>query len=54
MPLYEFYCPRCDKEVSVTLTLKEREGGGVACPQCGDRDLKPVLATFYAQTSKKS
>jgi len=54
MPLYEFYCPRCEKELSITLTLKEREGGKAACPQCGNQDLTPVVATFYAQTSKKS
>jgi putative FmdB family regulatory protein len=54
MPLYEFYCPRCEKQVSVTLTLKEREVGKVACPQCGHQDLRPMVATFFAQTSKKS
>ena len=54
MPLYEFYCQQCDNEVSVTLTLKEREGGKVTCPRCGHQDLTPVVVTFFAQTSKKS
>jgi putative FmdB family regulatory protein len=54
MPRYEFYCSRCEKEVSVTLTVKERGDGKVACPQCGHQDLTPMVATFYAQTSKKS
>jgi len=54
MPLYEFFCRGCEKEVAVTLTLKEREGGKAACPQCGHQDLRPLVATFYAQTSKKS
>ncbi len=52
MPLYEFFCPRCQKEVSMTLTITEREGGGVQCPNC-QGSLEPVMATFYSKTSKK-
>jgi putative FmdB family regulatory protein len=53
MPLYEFHCPHCQKEVSLTLTLKERESGGAKCPDCRTR-LEPVLAPFYSKTSRKS
>jgi len=27
MPLYEFYCDRCKKEVSLTLSMSEKEKG---------------------------
>jgi putative FmdB family regulatory protein len=53
MPLYEFYCPQCQKEVSLTLTMKEREGGSPKCPDC-KKPLEPRLGTFYSKTSKKS
>lgn len=53
MPLYEFYCPHCRQEISLTLTVKERAEGGSKCPKCR-RDLEPLMATFYSKTSKKS
>lgn len=53
MPLYEFYCPHCRQEISMTLTVKERAEGGSKCPKC-QRDLEPRMATFYSKTSKKS
>jgi putative FmdB family regulatory protein len=52
MPLYEFYCPHCREEVSMTLTVKEREQGA-KCPKCR-RGLEPRMATFFSKTSKKS
>ncbi|MBI3457344.1 MAG: zinc ribbon domain-containing protein [Candidatus Rokubacteria bacterium] len=53
MPVYEFFCARCQKEVSLTLTIKERETGSTKCPACG-AGLEPLMATFYSKTSKKS
>lgn len=35
MPQYEFFCHACSKPFSKTLSLKEYEEGGVACPDCG-------------------
>jgi len=37
MPLYEYFCDKCQKEVSLTLSMSEREKGGAKCPQCGAR-----------------
>jgi len=54
MPLYEFYCEKCRKEVSMTLTMREREKGEVACPTCGSRKLRPLVGPFFAKTSRKS
>jgi len=52
MPLYQFYCSKCQKEVALTLTVKAREAGA-KCPECQGR-LEPLLATFYSKTSRKS
>jgi putative FmdB family regulatory protein len=52
MPLYEFRCPQCQKEVALTLTVKERESGA-KCPDCRSA-LEPRMATFYSKTSRKS
>jgi putative FmdB family regulatory protein len=54
MPLYEFFCEKCQKEVSLTLSISEREKGGAQCPQCGSRALRPLVGTFFSKTSRKS
>ena len=54
MPLYEFFCPKCDQEISLTLTMGERERGEYKCPACGTKDLQPLLGTFFSKTSRKS
>ncbi|MBI2527593.1 MAG: zinc ribbon domain-containing protein [Candidatus Rokubacteria bacterium] len=54
MPLYEFYCEKCKKEVSMTLTIGERDRGEYTCPGCGSKKLQPRLGTFFSKTSRKS
>jgi putative FmdB family regulatory protein len=54
MPLYEYYCPTCKKEISVTQTIAEHGRGGTTCPTCGSRELEPRLGTFFSKTSRKS
>ncbi len=39
MPHYEFYCEKCEKEITLTLSIGERERGGYKCPGCGDREV---------------
>jgi putative FmdB family regulatory protein len=53
MPLYEFFCDRCQKEVSVTQSMSEH-AKGAACPECGSRDMRPLVGTFFSKTSRKS
>ncbi len=53
MPLYEYYCPTCKKEISMTQTIKEHDKG-TSCPTCGSRKLEPRLGTFFSKTSRKS
>jgi putative FmdB family regulatory protein len=53
MPLYEFFCDRCQKEVTVTQSMSEH-AQGAACPSCGSRDMRPLVGTFFSKTSRKS
>jgi putative FmdB family regulatory protein len=54
MPLYEYFCQKCQREVTVPMTISQHDKGGVACPQCGGRDLRPLVGSFFVQTSRKS
>ena len=54
MPLYEYYCDKCKREVTLTMTMSEHDKGGAACPDCGNRGLRPLVGTFFTQTSRKS
>ena len=54
MPLYEFYCDKCQREVSLTMTISEHDKGGAVCPECGGKSLRPLVGTFFTQTSRKS
>ena len=54
MPLYEFYCDKCQREVSLTRTISEHDKGNAACPKCGSKKMRPLVGTFYSKTSKKS
>jgi putative FmdB family regulatory protein len=54
MPLYEFYCETCGKEVALTLTMSERERGDYRCPGCSGKQLQPLMGTFFSKTSRKA
>jgi putative FmdB family regulatory protein len=54
MPLYEYWCDRCQREVSIPQSLSDREKGDAACPQCGGQGLRPLMGTFFSKTSRKS
>jgi len=54
MPLYEFFCDKCQKEVSLTLSMSQREKGEAKCPQCGSGEMRPLVGTFFSKTSRKS
>lgn len=54
MPLYEFSCSGCDKEVTLTMTISERERGEFQCPHCGSKKLQPLMGAFFSKTSRKS
>lgn len=49
MPIYEYHCPGCDKEVSIFfLTITEAHEDKPACPECGGRKLKRLISGISA------
>jgi len=54
MPVYEYYCDKCKRDVRVTLSISEHNKAKVACPRCGNKALRPLVSTFFSQTSRKS
>ncbi len=54
MPVYEYYCEKCEREVQLTLSIREHDTGAIKCPKCGAKGLRPLLSTFSSQTSRKS
>lgn len=54
MPLYEYKCNDCGKEFTLVLNLKDYEEGKAECSTCKSKNIKRLLGTFFATTSKKS
>jgi putative FmdB family regulatory protein len=54
MPVYEYQCDKCDREVTLTLSIREHEKGEIKCPKCDSTSLRALLSAFMSQTSKKS
>ena len=54
MPVYEYYCDKCEREVQLTLSIREHGKGPIKCPKCSGKALRPLLSAFMSQTSKKS
>jgi putative FmdB family regulatory protein len=55
MPVYEFYCRRCEKGFSTEMHISEHDEGVAECPECERRDrVEKRLSTFTAVTSHKS
>jgi putative FmdB family regulatory protein len=43
MPIYEYYCERCDREFE---TLVFRSSDSVVCPTCSGENVQRVLSVF--------
>jgi putative FmdB family regulatory protein len=54
MPLYEYLCEKCKREVTIPMTISQHDKGGAACPECGSTALRPQVGTVFTQTSRKS
>ena len=54
MPLYEYFCEACQREITLSQSIQARERGEGTCPHCGGRGLRPLDGSFYSKTSRKS
>jgi putative FmdB family regulatory protein len=54
MPLYEYFCEQCAKEVTVTMSISEHDKAKAACPHCGGTAMRSLVSTIFTQTSRKS
>lgn len=54
MPLYEYFCEKCRKEVTVPMSISEHDKATPPCPECGGREMKPLVGAFFSKTSRKS
>jgi putative FmdB family regulatory protein len=54
MPTYQYLCKKCGKSFERSEHLAEHEKSHPLCPKCHSARVEPVLADFYAKTSKKS
>ena len=54
MPMYEYHCDKCERDVTLTLSISAHEKGPITCPKCGGTALRPLVSTFVSQTSRKS
>ncbi len=54
MPLYEYRCDKCQRDVTIPMSISQHEKAEAACPQCGDTALRPQMSTIFTQTSRKS
>lgn len=54
MPVYEYLCRKCNKEFSLTVSIKEHDAKKARCPKCNSASVVRQFSSFFAQTSKKS
>ncbi|MBI4638426.1 MAG: zinc ribbon domain-containing protein [Candidatus Rokubacteria bacterium] len=54
MPLYEYFCEKCQREVSMAMSISQHDKGDATCPGCGGKELRPLVGTFFSKTSRKS
>ena len=54
MPQYEYFCEKCRKEQMISMTISEHDKRDARCPECGSRDLRALVGSFFSKTSRKS
>ena len=55
MPVYEFFCTRCDEAFTADMHVSEHERSVPECPKCGNKDgVEKRMSSFTAVTKRKS
>ncbi len=55
MPLYEYYCTKCQKPFEASLSVGEHEHATPACPSCqSPENVEHRVSPAYVRTARKS
>ena len=54
MPTYTYRCVKCGKSFERTERIANHGIEKPTCPQCGNKEVRSIMAPFFAKTSKKS
>ena len=55
MPVYEYFCRRCEKPFTATMHVSEHDTTVPECPECKrQEEVEKRPSTFTAVTSRKS
>ena len=54
MPIYTFYCPKCQDEITDIFPMKDSSGKGIVCPKCGHKGLRQVFKGSFSMITKDS
>lgn len=55
MPVYGFYCRRCELAFTEEMHVAEHDADVAACPRCREKkDVEKRMSSFTAVTSRKS
>lgn len=55
MPIYEYYCLNCKKDISIFfLSFSEAEDNKPACPECGDERIERLLSKVNVVQNQKN
>ncbi|WP_333840322.1 FmdB family zinc ribbon protein [Pelomicrobium sp.] len=54
MPIYEYQCRECGEKFERSEPMAEHGREKPRCPKCGGDKVEPLLAPFFAKTSRKS
>jgi len=50
MPIYEYHCPKCEKEFELLVRSSTR----IECPDCGSRELTKKISAFAVSSGTAS
>ena len=45
MPVYAFSCKKCGNSFELKLSMQERDGAAITCPECGSEDCGQLFNT---------
>ena len=53
MPLYEYFCKKCDKSFTITMSIAEHEKKKVKCPECKGTNVAPAIRVVLREDVSK-